>query len=205
MRNRVLLATRNPGKVREFERLLSGLDIAVLGLGDAGITEEIKESGATFEQNARLKAQGYGRLSGELTLADDSGLEVDALGGKPGVKSARYGGPGLTDEQRVEKLLDELKNVRGWDRKARFRAVLALAGDGVPDGVVTTERVVEGSIAHQPIGTGGFGYDPVFWIPSIANTTASLTGEQKDRLSHRGAAVRKMVPYIVEALKLRHE
>lgn len=201
MRNRLLLATRNPGKVREFRRLLKELDIQVIGLDEAGIRDDIEETGSTFEQNARLKAEGYSRLSGELTLADDSGLEVDALGGQPGVMSARYGGPGLNDAQRVTKLLEEMKDVRGWDRKARFKAVLALAGKDVPSGVVTEDGVIEGAIAHQPIGDGGFGYDPVFWIASLAKTSAELTGEQKDAISHRGAAMRKMLPRLREVLK----
>lgn len=200
MRNRLLLATRNPGKVREFRRLLKELDIQVIGLHEAGVQDEVEETGSTFEENARLKAQGYSRLSGELTLADDSGLEVDSLGGHPGVMSARYGGPDLDDAQRVDRLLEEMKDVRGWDRKARFRAVLALAGTGVPSGVITEEGVVEGAIAHQPIGDGGFGYDPVFWIASLAKTSAELTGEQKDAISHRGAAMRRMLPRLREAL-----
>ena len=161
-----------------------------------GVSEVIEETGSTFEENARIKAEGYARLTEEMTLADDSGLEVDALEGRPGVQSARYGGPGLSDEDRVTKLLDELQDVRGWKRTARFRAVLALAGDGVPGGVVTEAGALEGAIAHEPIGEGGFGYDPVFWLAGLAKTSAELTGEQKDALSHRGAAVRKMLPHL---------
>jgi XTP/dITP diphosphohydrolase len=200
MRKRLLVATRNPGKTREFRRLLNDLDVEVIDLEEAGVREDIEETGATFEENARAKAEGYARLSGELTLADDSGLEVDALGGRPGVMSARYGGPGLTDADRVTKLLAEMKDVRGWKRTARFTAVLALAGQGVPGGVVTEKGVVEGAITHQPIGSGGFGYDPVFWIAYLARTSAELTGEQKDAISHRGAAARKMLPHIRKAL-----
>jgi XTP/dITP diphosphohydrolase len=200
MRKRLLLATRNPGKTREFRRLLKDLDVEVIDLESAGVREEIEETGATFEENARLKARGYARLSGELTLADDSGLEVDALDGRPGVMSARYGGPGLTDADRVTKLLAEMKDVRGWKRTARFTAVLALAGRGVPSGAVTEKGVVEGAITHEPIGNGGFGYDPIFWIASLAKTSAELTGEQKDIISHRGAAARKMLPHIRKAL-----
>ncbi len=194
MRKRLVLATRNTGKIREFKRLLSAADVELVGLDETGVTEEVEETGSTFEENARLKAERYAALTGEMVLADDSGLEVDALDGRPGVLSARYGGPGLSDEDRVEKLLEELKDVRGWKRTARFRAVLALAG--VTDGVVTEEGVVEGAIAHQPIGDGGFGYDPVFWLAAHAKTSAELTGEEKDAVSHRGAALRKMLPHI---------
>ncbi len=204
MRKRLVLATRNAGKIREFKRLLESpsleLDIELIGLDETGVSEEIEETGATFEENARLKAEGYARLVGETVLADDSGLEVDVLDGRPGVQSARYGGPGLSDQDRVTKLLDELKDVRGWNRTARFRAVLALAApgqvDGPPVSVTTEEGAVEGAIAHQPIGEGGFGYDPVFWLASLAKTTGELSGEQKDAVSHRGAAMKKMLPHI---------
>lgn len=196
MRKRLVLATRNAGKFREFKRLLESSGLDLIGLDETGITEDIEESGTTFEDNARLKAEGYAKLTGETVLADDSGLEVDALGGRPGVQSARYGGPGLSDQDRVAKLLDELKDVRGWNRMARFTAVLALAGDDVPGGTVTAEGNVEGAIAHQPIGEGGFGYDPVFWLASLVKTAGELNGEQKDAISHRGAAMKKMQPHI---------
>lgn len=201
MRKRLVIATRNAGKIQEFKRLLSNLDVELVGLHETGVSEEIEETGDTFEANARLKAEGYARLTGETVLADDSGLEVDVLDGRPGVQSARYGGPGLSDEQRVEKLLGELKDVRGWNRTARFRAVLALAGKDLPGGVITEEGAVEGAIAHQPIGENGFGYDPVFWLASYAKTSAELTGEQKDAISHRGVALKKMLPRIEEWLK----
>ena len=200
MRRRLVLATRNAGKIREFRRLLGGIDVDLVGLDEAGVTEDVAETGSTFEENAVLKAEGYANLTGELVIADDSGLEVDALDGRPGVLSARYGGPGLTDEQRVQKLLDDLKDVRGWKRTARFRAVVAIAGTGVPGGAQTAEGVVEGAISHEPIGKNGFGYDPVFWIASLAKTTAELSGEAKDSLSHRGAAVRKMLPALEQIL-----
>ncbi len=200
MRKRLVLATRNAGKIREFRRLLEsspvGAKLELIGLDETGVTEEIEETGSTFEENARLKAEGYAKLTGETVLADDSGLEVDVLGGRPGVQSARYGGPDLDDKGRVQKLLGELEDVRGWNRGARFRAVLSLAGSDVPGGAVSEEGHVEGAIAHQPIGEGGFGYDPVFWLASHAKTTGELTGEQKDAISHRGAAFRKMLPHI---------
>lgn len=200
MRKRLVLATRNAGKIKEFKRLLSRLDVDLVGLQETGVEDEVEETGSTFEENARLKAESYAKLTGETVIADDSGLELDVLDGRPGVLSARYGGPGLSDEQRVEKLLDELKDVRGWKRTARFKAVLAMAGKDVPGGLITEEGSVEGAIAHQPIGKNGFGYDPVFWLASHAKTSAELAGEAKDAISHRGAAMQKMIPHIEDWL-----
>lgn len=196
MAKKLLVATRNSGKVREFARLLSDIDFDVVGLDDLGIDLEVEETGSTFEENALLKARAYAEASGELTLADDSGLEVKALDGDPGVKSARYGGEGLDDEGRVQLLLKNLESVRGWNRQARFVAVLALVGDQVPGGESTTEGVVDGAIIHEPVGENGFGYDPVFWLASHAKTTAQLSGEEKDEVSHRGNALRQLLPVL---------
>jgi XTP/dITP diphosphohydrolase len=193
MTKKLLVATRNPGKVREFSRMLSELPFDAVGLDDLGIDLEVEETGSTFEENAVLKARAYADVSGELTLADDSGLVVDALNGEPGVRSARYGGDGLDDEGRVQLVLDKMKHLPGWERTARFVAVLALVGDGVPGGLVTSEGVVEGAIMHQPIGENGFGFDPVFWLASHAKTTAQLTGPEKDAISHRGAALHGLI------------
>lgn len=197
MKKKLLVATRNSGKVREISRMLSGpafdLDFEVVGLDDLGIDQDVDETGTTFEENAVLKARAYAGASGVLTLADDSGLVVDALDGAPGVTSARYGGARLNDKERVQLLLDNMKDVPGWNRTARFVAVLALAGaeiPGLPGGLVTSEGVLEGAIMHQPIGDNGFGYDPVFWLASHAKTTAQLTGPEKDAISHRGVALR---------------
>jgi len=196
MAKKLLVATRNSGKVREFARLLSDIDFDVVGLDDLGIDLEVEETGSNFEENALLKARAYAEASGELTLADDSGLEVKALDGDPGVKSARYGGEGLDDEGRVQLLLKNLESVRGWNRQARFVAVLALVGDQVPGGESTTEGVVDGAIIHEPVGENGFGYDPVFWLASHAKTTAQLSGEDKDEVSHRGNALRQLLPVL---------
>jgi len=196
MAKKLLVATRNSGKVREFARLLSDIDFDVVGLDDLGIDLEVEETGSTFEENALLKARAYAEASGELTLADDSGLEVKALDGEPGVKSARYGGEGLDDEGRVQLLLKNMESVRGWNRQARFVAVLALVGDQVPGGESTTEGVVDGAIIHEPVGENGFGYDPVFWLASHAKTTAQLSGEEKDEVSHRGNALRQLLPVL---------
>ena len=196
MAKKLLVATRNSGKVREFARLLSDIDFDVVGLDDLGIDLKVEETGSTFEENALLKARVYAEASGELTLADDSGLEVKALDGEPGVKSARYGGEGLDDEGRVQLLLTNMESVRGWNRQARFVAVLALVGDQVPGGETTTEGVVDGAIIHEPVGENGFGYDPVFWLASHAKTTAQLSGEEKDEVSHRGNALRQLLPVL---------
>jgi len=193
MTKKLLVATRNSGKVREFSRMLSDLPFEVVGLDDLGIDLEVEETGSTFEENAVLKARAYAEASGELTLADDSGLAVDSLNGDPGVLSARYGGDGLDDEGRVQLLLDNMKHLPGWERRARFIAVLALVGDEVPNGLATSEGVLEGAIMHQPIGENGFGYDPVFWLASHAKTTAQLSGEEKDEISHRGTALRGLM------------
>ena len=196
MAKKLLVATRNSGKVREFARLLSDIDFDVVGLDDLGIDLKVEETGSTFEENALLKARAYAEASGELTLADDSGLEVKALDGEPGVKSARYGGEGLDDEGRVQLLLTNMESVRGWNRQARFVAVLALVGDQVPGGETMTEGVVDGAIIHEPVGENGFGYDPVFWLASHAKTTAQLSGEEKDEVSHRGNALRQLLPVL---------
>ena len=190
MTKKLLVATRNSGKVREFSRMLSDMPFKLVGLDDMCITLEVKETGSTFEENAVIKARAYARASGELTIADDSGLEIDSLNGEPGVLSARYGREDLDDEGRVQLVLDKMKHLPGWERTARFVAVLALVGDEVPGGVVTSKGVMEGAIMHEPIGENGFGYDPVFWLSSHAKTTAQLTGEEKDEISHRRVALR---------------
>ncbi|SVD22838.1 uncharacterized protein METZ01_LOCUS375692 [marine metagenome] len=196
MVKKLLIATHNSGKVREFSRMLSQLStdmvFDVVGLDDLRIDIEVEETGSTFEENAVLKARQYADASGEVTLADDSGLVVDALSGAPGVLSARYGGDGLDDEGRVNLLLENMHDVPGWQRSARFVAVIALVGPGVPDGLVTSEGVIEGAIMHEPIGHDGFGYDPVFWIPSCTKTTAQMSAAEKDAISHRGIALRRM-------------
>ena len=188
---KLLVATNNPGKVREFEELLVGLPFEVTFPAREGIALEVEESGATFEDNARLKALAYARASGLPTLADDSGLEVDALGGAPGVWSARYAGPGAGDADRYQKLLNALATVPDGRRTARFRCVVALAW---PDGAVhTSEGRCEGQIGWAPRGEHGFGYDPVFIVDgSGGQTMAELPPEIKNRISHRARAVQAM-------------
>lgn len=185
---RLLVATHNTGKAREYRELLAGLPLEVTYLDAEGITLEVDETGSTFAENAILKATAYARLSSLWTWADDSGLEVDALGGAPGVHSSRYAGSGASDADRYRKLLHALAGVP-WDRRtARFRCVVALA---TPEGDVrTVEGSCEGVIAFGPLGSGGFGYDPVFYLPDLGVTMAQLTSEEKNKVSHRGRAAR---------------
>ena len=183
---KLLIATRNRGKKREYARLLQGLEVELITLDDLSVTKTIKEDGASYTENALLKARGYAAATGLLTLADDSGLEVDALDGAPGVLTARYAGEGASDEQRYSLLLEQLKDVPHEHRSARFRCVIALAW---PDGrVEITEGVYEGLITREPRGEHGFGYDPVFYVLEYGCTMAELPPEIKNRISHRARA-----------------
>lgn len=185
----LLIATHNEGKKREFADMFAGLDVTLLSLDDVGITTTIAENGATYLENALSKAAGYARLSQILTLADDSGLEVDFLHGEPGVYSARYGGE-LSDAARCELLLSKLAGVPCPKRTARFRCVLALCW---PDGrQAWTEGSCEGYITTEPRGSNGFGYDPIFWVCEAGMTMAELPADEKNRISHRAQAARKM-------------
>jgi XTP/dITP diphosphohydrolase len=192
---KLLIATNNPGKVREYEELLETLPAAVEITYPAqqGLALEVEESGETFEENARLKALAFAQASGLLTLADDSGLEVDALDGAPGVRSARYAGPDSNDVDRYRKLLGALAGVPADRRSARFRCVVALAQ---PDGTIhTADGTCEGEIGHEPRGTHGFGYDPVFVVDGYGGRTmAELAPEIKNRISHRGRALAAIRP-----------
>ncbi len=188
---RILIATRNPGKLREFALALEPEDFDMVGMDALDDSGEIEEAGQTFEANARLKAEGYSTHTDMLVLADDSGIEVDALDGAPGVHSARYGGPGLDDEGRTRLLLRELEGVPDERRTARFRCVLALARDGKT--LATFDGVIEGRINHRPEGENGFGYDPVFFHPPSGCTTAQLAPAEKQKISHRGQAIAELL------------
>jgi len=192
---RLLVATNNLGKVREIEELMSGLDVCLTSLAQEGVSLHVEESGATFEENARLKAAAYAREAGLLTLADDSGLEVDALGGAPGVLSARYGGPGASDADRYRRILRELAQVPAGQRTARFRCAIAIA---TPQGAIyTAEGSCEGEIGFEPKGQHGFGYDPVFVVAGQGGQTmAELQPEIKNRISHRARAMTAALPIL---------
>jgi len=186
----LLIATWNKGKRRELQQLLSDLPFALMSLDDILGLEPVLETGGTFLENASLKASGYAIQSGLLTLADDSGLEVDALGGAPGVLSARYAGDGASDRQRVEKLLGDLRNVDEPDRTARFVSAVATASS---NGSIINMSVgrCEGRIAFEPRGSGGFGYDPIFIPAGSEMTFAELPPEIKNQISHRHTALEK--------------
>lgn len=195
---KLLIATNNPGKFREFQQLLESCGWELVAPADLGIDIDVEESGQTYAENARIKATAYAKASGLVALADDSGIEVDALDGRPGVQSARYGGPGLSDAERVQLLLRELADVPDDRRTARFRAVIAIA---TPDGEVRyAEGVVEGQIGREPRGENGFGYDPVFVLPDRGLTTAQLSPEEKNRISHRGRAAERAKAILKEML-----
>ena len=188
----LLIASGNRGKVREFGEMLGSRDIRLFSLGDLPPTPEIEETGSTFIENAILKARGQALAHRMWTLADDSGLEVLALGGRPGILSARYGGDGLTDGERVALLLEEMKNIPDPERNARFVCAIAVA-DPRGDIVLVEESECRGSIARSPLGMGGFGYDPIFVPEGFGESFAELDSAEKESLSHRGRASREIL------------
>jgi XTP/dITP diphosphohydrolase len=194
----VVIATRNPGKLREIEAILSPLHLKLLSLRDFPDLPEVEEDGATFAENAGKKARAIARLTGRPAIADDSGLAVDALGGQPGVLSARYAGGNATDRERYQKLLDEMAGIPEGKRQATFVCVLAVA---FPSGKM---QVVEGEcrgwITFAPRGKHGFGYDPIFFVPEFAKTMAELEPEVKNRISHRARALEKLKLILPEFL-----
>lgn len=200
MTMKLLVATHNQGKVAEFADMLADLAIEWFSLDEVGIDQDVEETGSTFRENAVLKAQTYAKMTGLLTLADDSGLQVDALNGEPGIFTGRYGGPGLTHADRYRLLLQKMQGVPWPGRTARFRAVIALAA---PDGALlgTAEGVCEGMIAWEPAGDGGFGYDPVFYLPEREMTMAQVGSAVKHTISHRGRAMQAMEPLLRQVVQ----
>ena len=184
---RLVLASKNEKKLAEMREILSDLGVEVCSEAQAGVDVEVEETGTTFEENALLKARAVMERSGMIAVADDSGICVDALQGAPGVYSARYGGPGLDDEGRTRLLLE---NMRGQTpRTCRYVCAIACC---FPDGKVLTARgECEGTIAFAPMGTGGFGYDPIFFVPTLKKTFAQISPQEKHALSHRGKALRR--------------
>ena len=193
--SKLLVATGNPGKLKEFAGLLEDVPFELVSLEDLGIHEKVAETGSTFVENAALKATSYAEISGMLTLADDSGLEVKALGGEPGVQSARYGGDGGSDAQRTALLRQNLESVPEEKRQARFRCVIALSRP--TESPVFFQGECRGRITVSPRGGRGFGYDPVFLLPELGRTMAELDAHEKARVSHRGMAAKG----VVEALR----
>lgn len=189
---KILCATGNPGKLREFRLAGELLGVEVEALPDLKSIAAPEETGATFEENARLKAEYYSRFTTDLLFADDSGLEVDALGGEPGVYSARYAGVHATDEENNRLVLERLGD--NPHRTARFVCVIALARGG--ETVATFRGEVEGELLHEARGPAGFGYDPLFYYPSFGCSFGEVEGEKKFGVSHRGNAVRAMLKYL---------
>jgi XTP/dITP diphosphohydrolase len=186
----VIIATKNAGKLIEFQSILSQYDLKAISLLDFEDSPEVEETGSTFEENAVLKAEAISKLYGKMTIADDSGLSVDYLGGEPGVYSARYAGAEKSDAANIEKVLQQLKGVSKEERNARFRCALALSEPG--RATVTVEGSVEGYITEEPIGGNGFGYDPIFLVKDKAKTMAQLTKDEKNKISHRAVALQKL-------------
>lgn len=186
---KLLLATKNPAKVREYFRLLEGIPYEIVTLADVSIDQVVDETEATLGENAALKAKAYASLSNLLTLADDSGLEVDALGGEPGALSARFAGEGASDKMRIDYLLAKLSGIPREQRTARFQCMIAIASlDGE---VALCQGECQGIIAFEPKGDNGFGYDPIFYLTELGKTMAELSMDEKNAVSHRGLAVRK--------------
>ena len=198
IRPEVIVATQNRGKVREIKKVLKGLGLQILSLNDFSGVPQIEEDGKSFLENAIKKARFYSRYFGRMTLADDSGLEVDVLKGRPGVYSARYAGEGASTRENNQKLLKEMERIPLSKRGARFKCLLAVVS------IEGKELVVEGScrgrIGFKEVGKKGFGYDPLFVLPSYGKTMAQLSIEEKNRISHRGKALRKLRK-IIEGLR----
>jgi len=198
---KILIATTNPGKKAELSAMLDA-NVEWLSLSDFPDTKPVEEDGVTFAENARKKALGYARQTGLWTIADDSGLVVDALDGEPGVKSARFSGEksddrSLLDHKNMARVLELLKDVPTEQRAARFVCHLCLAG--TEKILIETEGALEGLIAEKEIGHNGFGYDPIFFLPNLKKTVAQLTRDEKNAISHRGNAIRRLKP-LLEAL-----
>ena len=195
---RIIFATSNEGKMKEIRMILADRDVEVVSLKEAGITVEVEETGTTFEENAIIKAKAIMELTGEIVLSDDSGLEVDYMDKAPGVYSARFMGEDTSYDIKNQYIIDQLKEAKEEERTARFVCVIACA---FPSGEIVTRRgTIEGVIAHEIMGTNGFGYDPIFYIPEYGCTTAELNPEQKNEISHRGKALKAMKEVLSEVL-----
>ena len=190
MEQKIIFATGNQGKMREIRKILGDMGVEIQSMKEAGIELDIVEDGSTFEENAVIKAQAVAEHSAGIVLADDSGLEHDYLGREPGIYSARYLGEDTSYRIKNQNLIERLEGVPEAERTARFVCAIAAV---MPDGeVLTTQGVIEGIISHEEKGTNGFGYDPIFYVPEYQCTTAQLSDEQKNEISHRGKALEAM-------------
>jgi XTP/dITP diphosphohydrolase len=197
---RVVLATGNPGKLRQFSELLDASGLALVRQSDFGI-EPPPETGSTFLENSLLKARNAARLTGLPAIADDSGIEVDALDGRPGLYSARYAGEGASDEQNVHKMLLELENVPATNRTTRYRSIIVFLMDANDPAPLVGEGVWEGTIAAAPRGSGGFGYDPIFIPRGDTRTAAEMPTDERNERSHRGQASRAFLAQLVSRMR----
>lgn len=197
---KIIFATGNAGKMKEIRNILSDLPVQVLSMKEAGIQADIVEDGKTFAENAVIKARAIMEMTGEVVLADDSGLEIDYLNKEPGIYSARYMGEDTSYRVKNANLIQRLEGVPDEKRTARFVCVIAAA---FPDSTVkTTEGAIEGRIGYEEKGTNGFGYDPIFYVPEYGCTTAELSEEQKNKISHRGKALTAMKKILAEKMKM---
>ena len=200
MGHRIIFATGNEGKMREVRLILADLGMEVLSMKEAGASCDVEENGSTFAENAEIKARAVWAATGGIVLADDSGLVIDYLNGEPGVYSARYlEGTPYPEKNRI--LIERLKDARGEERSARFVCDIAAV---LPDGrVIHAEAAMEGLIAETPAGSGGFGYDPILYLPEYGKTSAELPMEEKNRISHRGKALKRMEELLKNVLEER--
>ncbi|ALC84811.1 nucleoside-triphosphate diphosphatase [Bacillus sp. FJAT-22090] len=196
---KIIIATKNKGKAKDFEALFGPLGYEVLTLHDVAEDMDVEETGTTFEENALLKATALAERLQTMVIADDSGLEIDALDGRPGIYSARYAGEEKSDEANIVKVLKELENVADSNRTARFVCAIAVASPSIEP--ITVRGTCEGVIAREKRGSNGFGYDPIFYVPSENRMMAELSGEEKGAISHRGNAIKKLSVKLPELLK----
>jgi len=196
MNRQVIIATKNKGKVNEFEALFASLDVEILTLLDMDDAPDVEETGTSFEENATIKAEAISKMSGKIVIADDSGLVIDELDGRPGIFSARYAGENKNDEANIDKVLLEMKEVPEEKRTARFFCALAISGPNMKTAVVTGK--CEGKILNERRGTNGFGYDPIFYVIEAGKSMADLSSDEKNKISHRASAMNNMKPVIEE-------
>lgn len=195
---KIILASNNKGKIAEVKEILKDMNVEVISMKEAGLDVDIEENGSTFEENALIKAEAIMKMTGEITIADDSGLEVDYLNKEPGIYSARYMGHDTSYDIKNNAIIQRLEGVKGTDRSARFVCAMAVV---FPDGKnIIARGTIEGLIADKPMGENGFGYDPIMYLPEYQKTSAQLSSEEKNKISHRGKALEKLKTQLQEYL-----
>lgn len=195
---KIILASNNKGKIAEVKEILKDMNVEVISMKEAGLDVDIEENGSTFEENALIKAEAIMKMTGEITIADDSGLEVDYLNKEPGIYSARYMGHDTSYDIKNNAIIQRLEGVKGTDRSARFVCAMAVV---FPDGKnIIARGTMEGLIADKPMGENGFGYDPIMYLPEYQKTSAQLSYEEKNKISHRGKALEKLKTQLQEYL-----